>query len=1185
MNRQFLDAPVSNLDDDLLGMSPYADELANLIIKVSPPFTIGIYGEWGSGKSSFVRFLESSLCQISQESNERVKFINFTAWSYKTADELWRALILKIAQELYEVDIQPPAPVSKAPQDLSFLQWLKQIMMSDAFVLFSEPSEPDPLAEYEELIARLDSTLAGSISKSSNKQVQLNQEETILAFVKLTTAALSTLSPLVAGIRAIFGLDAQIDPAQLLQKGKSEIARNRIESTQESRQVLCELFQKKAKGQRICVFLDDLDRCTPDVALDLLEAIKIFLGEVPCIFIVAADEHLIGQGLRLRFKDLVADNNQEQAQSFLTQKGQEYFEKIIQMGIRVPERTPEQTHTFIAAQYPEWMAATDIIQVAIGSNPRRLKQYCNLLKYKYLVSRRSEPDLTTHNAELCNKFITAYSWNPSCIKLLRQLADHSDYKSAISELEACWQDSQDDVPVVNVEQRLQNDPLWIELYFLVVKSDPLLSLFKKQPFLAEVLPAEIISHVQFVDIVPNLDTILQTDDRVFMRIIDTLAKQGTVSIEKIIEDDLRQIILFTSESMSLNGHGIGSAGLKHMVEIARSGQWDTQIRLLEQIIERPNDNDLYSKLAAPTRAIFDRLNGRKVTIVVHPMLESPRFSEMSAQEIEAFWVIYKQLPNADELLSKGLTPNPSAFEKACRLAVAALDLISSNAPELYKEIKQSLEIHVQAAYHFLDIRKFAKVDALSHHWTELARLLLSDRSKLIALEEFFINAQADETVGRLVERYRQDEQLAQFFQLCPFFRDIFPDEVKQYLKFSQSVVQSTPELSVLVPQEQLEGLYQSSQEVVSPDLTEVDYLDLVIKIDKVLESEENIYEVRLLEQGNELESEKISLDNQKVDEMLEMLNDKVAKSEDLGRIIRTCGLTLFDWLFTGQVRERFQQLLQEGISQRIIWDVDESLLNLPLEVLYVPYAVRKHLALTSKYSVVRRISNVLPSNSSHTSQVVRILAVFANPKDTTPINIIEEERLLQKSLQDAIQNKRVQLEIIGASGLIGIASRKNIQERIQTFQPHLFHFVGHGSYQDGKGHIILENDAREGCLVTADDLSVMLSDSQIKVAIMNGCDTGLSSNNDAITGISGALINQGIPAVISTMRAVPDRAALLFTRKFYTAFANGYDLERSLVETRKALSIDGFDWSTYALFTGNVDLNDLKFSLLKQRQN
>jgi hypothetical protein len=1184
MNRQFLDAPVSNLDDDLLGMSPYADELANLIIKVSPPFTIGVYGEWGAGKSSFVRFLESSLCQISQESNEKIKFINFTAWSYKTADELWRALILKIAQELYEVDIQPPDPVSKAPQDLSFLEWLKQIMTSDAFVLFSEPSEPDPLAEYEELIARLDSTLAGSISKSSNKQVQLNQEETILAFVKLTTAALSSLSPLVAGIRAIFGLDTQIDPAQLLQKGKSEIARNRIESTQESRQVLCELFQKKAKGQRICVFLDDLDRCTPDVALDLLEAIKIFLGEVPCIFIVAADEHLIGQGLRLRFKDLVADNNQEQAQSFLTQKGQEYFEKIIQMGIRVPERTPEQTHTFIAAQYPEWMAATDIIQVAIGSNPRRLKQYCNLLKYKYLVSRRSEPDLTTHNAELCNKVITAYSWNPSCIKLLCQLADRPDYKSAISALEACWQDSQDDAPVVDAEQRLQHDPLRIELYLLIVKSDPLLSLFKKPPFLTGVLPAEIISHSQFVDIVPNSDTILQTNDRVFMRIMDTLVKQGTVSVEKIIEDDLRQIILFTSESMSLNGHGIGSAGLTHMIEIARSGQWDTQMRLLEQMVEQPNDNDLYSKLEAHTRAIFDRMNGRKA-IVIHPLLESPRFSEISAQEIEAFWTVHKQLPNADELLSKGLTPNPSALEKACRLAVAALDLISNNVPDLYKEIEQSLEIHVQAAYHFLDIRKFAKVDALSHHWTELARLLLSDRSKLIALEEFFINAQADETMGRLVDRYRQDEQLANFFQLRPFFRDIFPDEVKQYLKFSQSVIQTSPELSVVAPPEQPEGFYQNAQEVAIPDLTEVAYHDLVIKIDKVLGAEENIYEVSLPGQDSELEPEVISLDKQKIDEMLEILKDGIVKSEDSGGILKPCGLNLFDWLFTGQVRERFQQILQEGSSHRIIWDVHESLLNLPLEILYVPYTIRKHLALTSKYSVVRRIPNVLPSNSTYTSQPIRVLAVFANPKDTTPINIIEEERLLRKSLQDAIQNKRIQLEIIGASGLIGIASWENIQDRIQTFQPHLFHFVGHGSYQDGKGYIILENNAREGYLMPADKISTILSDSQIKLAIMNGCDTGLSSSNDAITGISGALINQGIPAVISTMRAVPDRAALLFTRKFYTTFANSYDLESSLVETRKALSIDGFDWSTYALFTGNVDLNELKFSSLKQRQS
>jgi KAP family P-loop domain len=387
-----LDNPVDNPDNDLLGMVAYADQLANFVKSVKPPFTIGIYGEWGVGKTSFVSLLKSCLTSDNLPASEEITFITFTAWPYKTADELWRALILKIAQELYgiktDVEVEDGKDSQTENKGNDLLSSLAEWLTSDALVLYEEPSEPNPSEEYDELIAKLDSTLAGSISKSPEQKMNLNQEESLLALVKVTVAALSTLSPLMLGFRTLFGLDTQIEPAKLLQRGKNEVTRERIESMQEFRRVFRQLFHKRASQKRVCIFLDDLDRCTPDIALDLLEATKIFLGEVPCIFIVAADEHLIGQGLRLRYKDLMHESGQGVVQAFFSQKGQEYFEKIIQMGIRVPEQTNDQTHKFITAQYPAWISTTDIIRTVIGANPRRIKQYCNLLKYKYSVAQQ-----------------------------------------------------------------------------------------------------------------------------------------------------------------------------------------------------------------------------------------------------------------------------------------------------------------------------------------------------------------------------------------------------------------------------------------------------------------------------------------------------------------------------------------------------------------------------------------------------------------------------------------------------------------------------------------------------------------------------------------------------------------------------------------------------------------------------
>ena len=50
-------------------------------------------------------------------------------------------------------------------------------------------------------------------------------------------------------------------------------------------------------------------------------------------------------------------------------------------------------HRFVTAQFPRWIPATDLIQSAIGENPRRLKRYCNLLSYKYSVEHTSDEHL------------------------------------------------------------------------------------------------------------------------------------------------------------------------------------------------------------------------------------------------------------------------------------------------------------------------------------------------------------------------------------------------------------------------------------------------------------------------------------------------------------------------------------------------------------------------------------------------------------------------------------------------------------------------------------------------------------------------------------------------------------------------------------------------------------------------
>ena len=60
------------------------------------------------------------------------------------------------------------------------------------------------------------------------------------------------------------------------------------------------------------------------------------------------------------------------------------------------------------------------------------------------------------------------------------------------------------------------------------------------------------------------------------------------------------------------------------------------------------------------------------------------------------------------------------------------------------------------------------------------------------------------------------------------------------------------------------------------------------------------------------------------------------------------------------------------------------------------------------------------------------------------------------------------------------------------------------------------------------------------------------------------------------MRPVEDPAAIMFTREFYRSFVDGYAIEAALVEARKALSVEKWDWTSYALFVSSLDLQALR---------
>ena len=377
------DAPLTNPTDDLLDVNQHAEALAHYIrAQEKLPFTVGIFGQWGEGKTTMVNFLKYHLGKLKEAESKPLIFVPFSAWRFTTSEKLWRGLILTITNVLFGRDpetgkekvAQPPqqnAAAMPAPESNNSMNKFAKFLVNDFF--------RPPLNDYEEFVQKLEDSDYGKITKRTPAD-QFDPETVASALVTGALSVAGTVAPLVNTLTDLPPFRSLTE--RRTQRQTTESASQEINALPTFRKDFHEMLQKQAGGEAVYVFIDDLDRAQPDVALDIMEAISIALSNVDCVFILAVDETLISQGLRLRYKELFAEAGKEPLQESLANKGEEYLEKIIQFRTRMPPRTTAQTKRLIAAEFADWTPAGDIIQTITGNNPRRIKQYCHRLSFQ-----------------------------------------------------------------------------------------------------------------------------------------------------------------------------------------------------------------------------------------------------------------------------------------------------------------------------------------------------------------------------------------------------------------------------------------------------------------------------------------------------------------------------------------------------------------------------------------------------------------------------------------------------------------------------------------------------------------------------------------------------------------------------------------------------------------------------------
>jgi len=106
---------------------------------------------------------------------------------------------------------------------------------------------------------------------------------------------------------------------------------------------------------RIVVLVDDLDRCLPEKAIQILESVKLFLNVAGFSFVLAVDDEVVERGIAHRYRAYVPGDSTPSMNAPIS--GAEYLEKVVHLPVHLQRWTREEAAEFLRLTYPTLFAA------------------------------------------------------------------------------------------------------------------------------------------------------------------------------------------------------------------------------------------------------------------------------------------------------------------------------------------------------------------------------------------------------------------------------------------------------------------------------------------------------------------------------------------------------------------------------------------------------------------------------------------------------------------------------------------------------------------------------------------------------------------------------------------------------------------------------------------------------------
>ncbi len=390
---------------DPFGHRDYAAAVVSALSAVPSHFTLGLFGPWGSGKSTILAEVRR---RIRGDEEVKSEFVLFDAWRYD-GDSLRREFIKAVGRSLEDREAFRP--------DFDFEKHL-------------EPLEVDRTTQSRAKLsinwgAFANAGLAAGIVAAITAIV-------VLALPKLGLSAETTLQVLIGTAGALttfvlFALQPVVSPDPVQQ------TRKRLEYPDEFASSFTVLLGE-VQAQRLVIAIDNLDRCSPARVTETLATIKTFLEPAfessdgsqgrqlqQLCFIVAADDtalrrHLTSQELSVSAAGGEGDTDTSGRRELpreVRDSVEEYLRKFFSACVRIRDVLDEDIRQFTEEEFEGFFAARDEIvppardelidmtSQALKRNPRRIVQFVNNLAFRLeLLEERKREERIQINPEL-----------------------------------------------------------------------------------------------------------------------------------------------------------------------------------------------------------------------------------------------------------------------------------------------------------------------------------------------------------------------------------------------------------------------------------------------------------------------------------------------------------------------------------------------------------------------------------------------------------------------------------------------------------------------------------------------------------------------------------------------------------------------------------------------------------------